>query len=67
MSLIDEINELKRDLEIKEREYLSVTPPCETKNCGFYRPNATGHCSWSVLLEECRDYTTDIVIEEESE
>lgn len=60
MSLIDEINELRKELDIKERAYLNETIPCETKSCGFYRPNALGHCSWSALLEECKDYTDSI-------
>ncbi|TRX10557.1 hypothetical protein [Flavobacterium gawalongense] len=56
MSLLKEIIEKRSELEILERQYLEETPPCCNKKCGFWREKQTGNCSWSVLLEDCRDY-----------
>lgn len=56
MATIAEIKEKRRELEILEEDYLNETPPCVNTKCAFYKENATGGCTWSVLLEECREY-----------
>jgi len=57
MATIAEINEKREELEKLETEYLNETPLCANKECSFWREKQQGNCSWSVLLEECRDYT----------
>ncbi len=56
MKLLDEIKHLRMELDEKEKEYLDITSPCSNEKCSFYRDKQTGNCSWSVLLEDCRDY-----------
>lgn len=56
MATILEIKEKRNELESLEAEYLGETPSCDNKECSFYREKQSGHCSWSVLLEECKDY-----------
>ena len=56
MSLLEEIKEKREELEILERQYLRETPSCCNINCFFWRQDSTGQCSWTVLLEDCRDY-----------
>lgn len=67
MSLLDEIKQMRIDLEKLEDKYLKETPPCCNKKCGFWRDNSTGKCSWSVLLEDCKDYMSEFEKETESE
>jgi len=56
MATIADIKQLRNRLEDLENEYLRDTPPCNNKECSFYREKQSGNCSWSVLLEDCRDY-----------
>lgn len=56
MATIEEIKKKRRELELLEEEYLNETPPCWNKKCSFWKERATGLCTWSVLLEDCRDY-----------
>lgn len=56
MSLIDEIKEKRKELEYLEEQYLKETPRCENKDCAFYKERSTGNCSWSIFLEDCKDY-----------
>ena len=57
MTKLENINRKRQELEKLEKEYLSETPPCNNKKCSFYRSESqSGKCSWSVLLEECKDY-----------
>lgn len=56
MATIAEIKEKREELENLENEYLNETPPCINKGCAFWKEKATGMCTWSVLLEECREY-----------
>lgn len=56
MSLLREIKEKREELEELERQYLRETPPCCNIKCSFWRNDQSGNCSWSVLLEDCRDY-----------
>ena len=64
MSLLEEIKEKRYELDKLENQYLKETPPCCNKKCGFYREKSTGCCSWSVLLEDCRDYKDEFEEEE---
>ena len=55
---IEELKEKQRELELLEKQYLEETPPCCTSECAWYVPRAAnGCCSWSVLLEDCKEYT----------
>jgi hypothetical protein len=56
MSLLSEIKEKRAELDNLESQYLKETNPCCNKKCNWWRENSTGRCSWSVLLEDCRDY-----------
>ena len=56
MSLLQEIKEKRNQLDKLEKQYLQETLPCTNKECAFWREKQTGCCSWSVLLEDCRDY-----------
>ena len=56
MSLLSEIKEKRNELDKLEQQYLQKTTPCCNKKCSFWREKSTGRCSWSVLLEDCRDY-----------
>ena len=56
MSLLSEIKEKIAELDNLESQYLKETNPCCNKKCYWWRENSTGRCSWSVLLEDCRDY-----------
>lgn len=56
MSTTEEIKEKRRELERLEQEYLDNTPHCVNKECGFFKETASGGCTWSVLLEDCKDY-----------
>lgn len=64
MLLIDEIKELRAELERLERQYLNETAPCSNDKCAWWREKATGRCSWSVLLEDCKDYKSESETEE---
>ena len=56
MATVEEIKEKRRELEKLEEEYLNETPPCNNKECSFWKERATGCCTWSVLLEDCIEY-----------
>ncbi len=56
MATIQEIIDKRRELDELESEYLNETPPCDNIKCSFYKECATGCCTWSVLLEDCRYY-----------
>lgn len=57
MGLIEEIHEKRRELEKLEQQYSNKTSPCSRTKCAFYRDNEqSGNCSWTVLVEECKDY-----------
>lgn len=55
-SLIREIKDAKKELENLERQYIEETEPCHNTKCTFYCTRSTLNCSWTVLVEECRDY-----------
>ena len=59
MVTVNDIKEKRNELEQLETVYLRNTSPCENKECSFYRPKQSGHCSWSVMLEDCKDYITE--------
>ena len=55
--LIKQINEARREVDRLEREYKETTPACCNTNCNFHRPDYKySKCSWSVLVEECKEY-----------
>ena len=56
MSLLEEIKDKRIELDILEIQYLNETPPCCNVSCSFYSEKRRGRCSWSVLLEDCKDY-----------
>ena len=56
---LDRIYEAEEELRLAEEEYLAETPWCQNKGCSFWRERSTGHCTWSVKLEDCRDYTSE--------
>ena len=58
MSLIEEIKEKRAELDELEKQYILETPVCQNKECGFYREKQNNNCSWTTLLEDCRDYIT---------
>ncbi len=51
-----DIKEKERELEKLKDEYLKRTSPCNNKECAFWKEKATGKCTWSTLLEDCREY-----------
>ena len=67
MSLLREIEEKREELHQLEKQYLRETPACQNTKCGFYRAKQTGHCAWSVLLENCREYKPEAETDEETE
>lgn len=57
MATIVEIEKAERELERLEDEYISETPKCMNKKCGFWRDtNNKYSCSWTRKLEQCKDY-----------
>lgn len=54
-----DIKEARKVVDELEDIYLSETPSCQTKECPFFRAKSSGNCCWSVLLEECKEYTTE--------
>ena len=55
--LVKEITNARNELDRLERKYKEETPACSNTNCNFHRAGYRfGKCSWSVLLEECKDY-----------
>ena len=56
MTTLEEIKELKEELDDLENEYLQQTPPCNNLECPFYRNKGGGQCSWTILIEDCKDY-----------
>ena len=59
MSSVEEIARLEDELENAKKEYLDNTPWCCNKGCAFHKESATGNCTWSVKLEECREYEAE--------
>lgn len=59
MSLLDDIKEKQRELEDLRKEYSRVTPPCTNTKCGFWKQSSTGQCSWTHLIEDCKDYKSE--------
>ena len=56
MSLKTEIKELRNKLEDLEKEYMETTPVCMNKKCSFWKETHKNKCSWTVLIEDCKDY-----------
>lgn len=56
MSTIKEIERLEYELSEAQEEYLDSVPKCGTTKCTFYNDRASGNCTWSVKLEQCREY-----------
>jgi hypothetical protein len=59
MPTLNEVKEKRRELSEIEREYLQEHSPCNNESCTFFKQTASGHCTWSILLEECRDYVDE--------
>lgn len=59
MATISEVKEKRRELELIEEEYLRETPPCQNEKCSWFSVKTSGHCRWSVLLEDCYEYKSE--------
>jgi len=59
VSTIQEIERLEVELSQAQDEYLRSTPSCCNEGCSFYNDSQSGNCSWSVKLEECREYEAE--------
>lgn len=54
--LVKLIREAKKEVERLESQYVEETDPCINENCTFYNKGCTLNCSWTTIVEECRDY-----------
>lgn len=57
--LRDEIIKARKLVVDLEKQYCNETPKCTNCSCGLFNIGYPNNCSWSVLTEECKDYTTE--------
>ena len=51
-----EIEELERQLNELQKEYMEERPPCMNESCPWWRTGHTNHCAWTVFHDDCKDY-----------
>jgi hypothetical protein len=58
--LRDKIIEAREHLDMLESKYIRSALPCCNKGCAFFREDASLKCTWTVLVEECREYEQEV-------
>lgn len=57
--LLTEIKEARDNLDKLESQYVKETEPCHNTKCSLYRETISLNCSWTVLVEDCKYYSSE--------
>lgn len=57
--LLTEIKEVRNNLDKLESQYVEETEPCHNAKCSLYRETSSLNCCWTVLVEDCKDYSSE--------
>lgn len=59
MSILEEIQAKEEELRLLYFDYKSETESCNNIDCGFYKPHAEMHCTWTTLVTTCNKYIAE--------